>query len=74
MRPVAGLPLIHVEKPSYHGAKRSGKRLFDVAFSVAALLVLLPLFAVVAVAIKLDNKVLCSTGQNELVWTVGRSG
>jgi FlaA1/EpsC-like NDP-sugar epimerase len=56
MRPVAGLPLIHVEKPSYHGAKRSGKRLFDVAFSVAALLVLLPLFAVVAVAIKLDNK------------------
>ncbi|MGX6508898.1 sugar transferase [Rhodococcus sp. SJ-2] len=56
MRPVAGLPLIHVEKPSYHGAKRSGKRIFDLAFSLAALLVLAPIFAVVALAIKLDSK------------------
>ncbi|MCK0090489.1 sugar transferase [Rhodococcus sp. F64268] len=56
MRPVAGLPLLHVEKPSYHGAKRSGKRLFDLAFSAAALLVLAPVFAVVALAIRLDNK------------------
>lgn len=56
MRPVAGLPLIHVEKPSYHGAKRSGKRIFDLAFSVIALLALTPVFAVVAVAIKLDNR------------------
>ncbi|MFD6855990.1 sugar transferase [Rhodococcus sp. NPDC060090] len=56
MRPVAGLPLIHVEKPSYHGAKRSGKRLFDLAFSIAALLILTPVFGVVALAIKLDNK------------------
>ena len=33
MRPVAGLPLIHVEKPTYHGAKKFEKRLFDVVFS-----------------------------------------
>ncbi|WP_203011038.1 sugar transferase [Rhodococcus ruber] len=56
MRPVAGLPLIHVEKPSYHGAKRSGKRAFDLAFSLTALLLLAPVFALVALAIKLDSK------------------
>ncbi len=56
MRPVAGLPLIHVEKPSYHGAKRSGKRLFDLAFSSAAMLMLMPVFAVVALLIKLGSR------------------
>ncbi len=57
MRPVAGLPpLIHVEKPSYHGAKRSGKRVFDLAFALAALLLLAPVFALVAVAVKLDSR------------------
>ncbi len=55
MRPVAGLPLIHVEKPSYHGAKRSGKRLFDLAFSLSALLCLAPVFAIVALLIKLED-------------------
>ncbi|MBH0122993.1 sugar transferase [Rhodococcus sp. CX] len=56
MRPVAGLPLIHVEKPSYHGAKRSGKRAFDLVFASTALLVLAPVFALVALAVKLDSK------------------
>nr|WP_253261106.1 sugar transferase [Rhodococcus ruber] len=56
MRPVAGLPLIHVEKPSYHGAKRSGKRAFDLFFSIIALIVLAPVLALVAIAIKLDSK------------------
>lgn len=55
MRPVAGLPLIHVEKPSYHGAKRSGKRLFDLAFSLTALAFLAPVFAAVALLIKLED-------------------
>ncbi|MFF0817859.1 sugar transferase [Rhodococcus sp. NPDC003318] len=56
MRPVAGLPLIHVEKPSYHGAKRSGKRIFDLAFSLLAILILAPVFAAVALAIKVDSR------------------
>ncbi|AOD20689.1 polyprenyl glycosylphosphotransferase [Rhodococcus sp. p52] len=56
MRPVAGLPLIHVEKPSYHGAKRSGKRIFDLAFASLALLALAPVFAVVALLIKLEDR------------------
>lgn len=56
MRPVAGLPLIHVEKPQYHGAKRFEKRLFDVVFSSMVLLAAAPILLVVALAIKLTSK------------------
>jgi exopolysaccharide biosynthesis polyprenyl glycosylphosphotransferase len=56
MRPVAGLPLIHVEKPQYSGAKRFQKRFFDIAFSSAVLIFGLPLLIPVAIAIKLTSK------------------
>lgn len=56
MRPVAGLPLIHVEKPQYHGAKRFQKRFFDIAFSSAVLIFGLPLLIPVAIAIKLTSR------------------
>ncbi|MBV5245387.1 sugar transferase [Mycolicibacterium sp. PAM1] len=56
MRPVAGLPLIHVEKPQYHGAKRFQKRLFDVVFSSAVLLCGLPVLVAVALAVKLTSR------------------
>lgn len=56
MRPVAGLPLIHVEKPQYHGAKRFQKRLFDLLFSSAVLLAGLPLLIPVAIAVKLTSR------------------
>jgi exopolysaccharide biosynthesis polyprenyl glycosylphosphotransferase len=55
MRPVAGLPLIHVEKPAYHGAKRFQKRLFDVVFSGLVLLVGLPALVAIALAVKLTS-------------------
>ena len=55
MRPVAGLPLIHVEKPRYHGAKRFQKRGFDFAFSGTALLCGLPLLVMIAIGIKLSS-------------------
>jgi len=55
MRPVAGLPLIHVEKPQYHGAKKFQKRAFDITFSGAALLCGLPLLLMIAIAIKLSS-------------------
>ena len=56
MRPVAGLPLIHLEKPQYHGAKRFQKRAFDVFFSATALICLLPLMVVIGVAIRATSK------------------
>lgn len=56
MRPVAGLPLIHVEKPQYHGAKKFQKRLFDTTFSILVLACAMPMLLVVAVAIKLNSR------------------
>lgn len=56
MRPVAGLPLIHVEKPQYHGAKRFQKRLFDTLFCGLVLLCGLPVLVAIAVAIKLTSR------------------
>ncbi|MGE2736460.1 sugar transferase [Mycolicibacterium vaccae] len=56
MRPVAGLPLIHVEKPQYHGAKRFQKRLFDLVFSSAVLVFGSPILLTVALAVKLTSK------------------
>jgi exopolysaccharide biosynthesis polyprenyl glycosylphosphotransferase len=56
MRPVAGLPLIHVEKPQYHGAKRFEKRLFDILFSGAVLFFGLPILLAVSIAVKLTSK------------------
>jgi len=55
-RPVAGLPLIHVETPSYDGPKRFAKRAFDLVFAAGLLLVLAPLFLVVAVLIKINSR------------------
>ena len=56
MRPVAGLPLIHVEKPQYDGAKQFQKRAFDLVFSCTALLCGLPILLMIALAIKLTSK------------------
>lgn len=54
-RPVAGLPLVHVETPKYRGGKLHGKRLFDVVASALLLLGLSPLLLGVAVLIKLSD-------------------
>ncbi|TFV58645.1 sugar transferase [Mycobacterium sp. PS03-16] len=56
MRPVAGLPLIHVEKPQYNGAKRFQKRLFDVVFAGTVLLIGAPVLIAVAIAVKLTSR------------------
>lgn len=50
-----GLPLIHVEKPQYHGAKKFQKRAFDVCFSGLALLCGLPVLLLIALAVKLTS-------------------
>lgn len=56
MRPVAGFPLIHVEKPRYHGAKRFGKTAFDMCFALAALILVSPVMLVAAIAVKTTSK------------------
>lgn len=55
-RPVEGLPLMHVELPQYSGGKHVLKRLMDLVLSAAAILVLLPLWAVLAVLIRRDSE------------------
>jgi exopolysaccharide biosynthesis polyprenyl glycosylphosphotransferase len=55
-RPVAGLPLIHVETPSYDGPKRFAKRAFDLVFAAGLLVVLVPVFVVTAIVIKLSSR------------------
>ncbi|NHC13430.1 sugar transferase [Motilibacter deserti] len=54
-RPVAGLPLLHVEEPQYEGAARVGKRVFDMVVAAAALIVLSPVIAVIAVLVRLTS-------------------
>jgi exopolysaccharide biosynthesis polyprenyl glycosylphosphotransferase len=55
VRPVDGLPMMHIEHPHLSGGRRLVKSVFDT--SVAALLLLLaaPVFAVVALLIRLDS-------------------
>ncbi|WP_082071836.1 sugar transferase [Pseudarthrobacter chlorophenolicus] len=52
---VAGLPLIHVTTPTLEGGQRVAKRLFDVLVTSVLVVLSLPLMAVVALLIKLDD-------------------
>jgi exopolysaccharide biosynthesis polyprenyl glycosylphosphotransferase len=54
-RPVEGLPLIHVEIPQFEGGKHVLKRAFDVVASGLGMIALAPVFALIALAIKLDD-------------------
>ncbi len=53
---VAGEPLINISAPNMTPATANLKRVFDILFSGFALLLLSPLFAVLAVAVKLDSR------------------
>ena len=56
MRPIAGLPLLHIEKPQYRSAKRFQKRAFDFCFALAALIGTLPILLITAIAIKISSR------------------
>jgi exopolysaccharide biosynthesis polyprenyl glycosylphosphotransferase len=56
MRPIAGLPLLYIDKPQYQGAKRIQKRAFDFCFALAALTVSLPILLGTALAIKATSR------------------
>jgi exopolysaccharide biosynthesis polyprenyl glycosylphosphotransferase len=53
--PVAGLPLLHVDHPELSGAKKAIKSVVDKACAASALIVLAPLFAAIAVSIRLAD-------------------
>lgn len=55
VRPVAGLPLLHVEEPQFKGAKRVVKTVFDWVLAAVFTVLALPVMIAVAIAIKLDD-------------------
>jgi exopolysaccharide biosynthesis polyprenyl glycosylphosphotransferase len=55
IRPVEGLPLLHVEEPKMSGTGWLIKNMIDTTASALALLVLSPLFLAVAIAIRIDS-------------------
>jgi exopolysaccharide biosynthesis polyprenyl glycosylphosphotransferase len=55
IRPVAGLPLLHVDEPEFSGFRRVLKGAFDRTVAAAALLVFSPLFIVLALAVRLTS-------------------
>jgi exopolysaccharide biosynthesis polyprenyl glycosylphosphotransferase len=56
IRPIAGLPLLHMEHPEFTGAKRVIKAAFDKAIAGTALFLLVPLLSVIALAIALGDR------------------
>jgi exopolysaccharide biosynthesis polyprenyl glycosylphosphotransferase len=55
MRPVEGLPMVHVDLPQYTGFNHTVKRLVDVIVSFCALLALAPLMVAIAIALHLED-------------------
>lgn len=51
-----GMDLVHVDLPRFTGWPLRAKRIFDIAFSSVALVMLSPVFLAIAVAIKLDDR------------------
>jgi exopolysaccharide biosynthesis polyprenyl glycosylphosphotransferase len=55
IRPIEGLPLLHVEEPTLSGVAWLAKNLMDRSLAGLGLLLLTPLFVVVAIAIKISD-------------------
>lgn len=55
-RPVAGLPLIHVETPRFSQGQRFAKRMFDLVLASVLLVLLSPVLLVVALIVKLSSR------------------
>lgn len=56
IRPVDGLPLMHVDLPNFSGGHHLVKRLIDIVFSGFALLLLSPLMLILFALIRWDSK------------------
>jgi exopolysaccharide biosynthesis polyprenyl glycosylphosphotransferase len=55
IRPIAGLPLLHMDHPEFTGARRVIKAAFDRSTALTALLLCAPLFLLIAAAIRLAD-------------------
>jgi exopolysaccharide biosynthesis polyprenyl glycosylphosphotransferase len=55
VRPVAGLPLVHLQSPRALHASRWAKRIFDIVGALALLALLTPLMVTAALAVKLHD-------------------
>ncbi|MEH1015895.1 sugar transferase [Micromonospora sp. CPCC 206060] len=55
-RPVAGLPLIHVEAPEFRGLRKIVKGFFDRAIALFLLTLAFPVLALIALLVKLDSQ------------------
>ncbi len=55
IRPVDGLPMLHVEHARLRGSRRLAKEVFDRCGALALLVLLAPVLAVVAVLVRLDS-------------------
>jgi exopolysaccharide biosynthesis polyprenyl glycosylphosphotransferase len=55
VRPVDGLPMMHIEHARLSGGRRWIKSLFDISLAALLLILLAPLFLVTALAVKLDT-------------------
>lgn len=56
MQPIAGIPLLHIDKPLYRNAKRFQKYLFDMSFAFVVLVLTSPLLLITAIAIKMTSR------------------
>jgi exopolysaccharide biosynthesis polyprenyl glycosylphosphotransferase len=55
IRPIEGLPLLHVEEPTLSGVSLLAKTAMDRICAVLGLLILLPVFAIIGLAIKITD-------------------
>ena len=56
IRPVAGLPLIHIDPPTWSDASRWGKRTFDLVGSAVLIAAFLPLLLFIAAQVKIYDR------------------
>ena len=56
IRPVCGLPLLHMERPEFRGFRRVLKSTFDRTVALLGVIVLLPLLVLIALSVKFTSR------------------
>lgn len=56
MRPVAGLPLVHVETPRFSSGQRVAKRAMDLSISAIGIFLISPLLVTLALTVRLTSR------------------